>query len=260
MDKVLLITGGSSGIGKAAVELFTSRGWRVFELSRHGQSANNVTHFDCDVCDEKSVSNAVSQVMNVTDHVDVLVSNAGYGISGAIEFTDMADAKRQFDVNFFGALAVTKAVLPYMRKQGYGSIVYTSSVAAVLSIPYQSFYSASKSAINAMALALQNEVRDFGIKVSVVMPGDVATGFTASREKSVAGEEVYTRIRKAVAAMEKDEQSGMSPMLIARVIYKAATRKNPAPQYVGGFQYKIFCLLDRILPKRLVNWIVGKLY
>lgn len=260
MDRVLLITGGSSGIGKAAVQLFVSHGWRVFELSRHGQNSEGVMHFDCDVCDDKSVADAVANVMSATDHLDVLVSNAGFGISGAIEFTEMADAKRQFDVNFFGALAVTKAVLPYMRKQGFGTIVYTSSVAAVLSIPYQAFYSASKSAINAMALALQNEVRDFGIKVSVVMPGDVATGFTANREKSIAGEEVYTRISKAVATMEKDEQSGMTPMLIARVIYKAATRKNPAPQYVGGFQYKIFCLLDRILPKRLVNWIVGKLY
>lgn len=258
--KTLLLTGGSSGIGKATVELFANRGWQVFELSRHGESHDGITHIACDVCDEQSVAQAMAEVMALTDHLDVVISNAGYGISGAVEFTDIRDAKRQFDVNFFGALAVTKAVLPVMRAQRYGRIIYTSSVAAVLPVPYQSFYSASKAAINAMALALQNEVREFGIRVSVLMPGDVATGFTASREKSIAGEEVYTKISKAVAAMEKDEQGGMSPLKMAKIFYRMATTKHLAPQYVGGGLYRIFCFLDCVLPKRLVNWIEGQMY
>lgn len=258
--KTLLLTGGSSGIGKATVELFAARGWRVFELSRHGKSHDTIVHIDCDVCDEQSVAHAVASVMAQTDRLDVVISNAGYGISGAIEFTEMADARRQFDVNFFGSLAVTKAVLPILRQQGCGHIIYTSSVAAILPVPYQSFYSATKAALNAMALALQNEVRDFGIKVSVVMPGDVATNFTAARQKSVAGEEVYVRAHKAVAAMEHDEQAGMTPLYLARLMYHVATRRHPAPQYIGGFIYRIFALLDRLLPKRWVNYIEGKLY
>ena len=147
-----------------------------------------------------------------------------------------------------------------MRERKAGRIIFTSSVAAVLSIPYQSFYSASKAAINALALALQNEVRAFGIHVSVLMPGDVSTGFTAARKKSEDGMDAYGNIHKAVAAMEKDEQGGMSPRRMAQHLYHIATRRCPAPQYVGGTQYAVFCFLDRILPKRFVNWIVGLLY
>lgn len=258
--RTLLITGGSSGIGKATAVLFAERGWRVFELSRSGSSTDSITHVDCDVTSEESVRAAVASVLAQTEHLDCVICNAGYGISGAIEFTKIEDAQRQMDVNFFGALRVAQAVLPRLREQGEGRIFFTSSVAAVLSIPYQAFYSASKSAINALALALQNEVRSFGIKVAVLMPGDVATGFTAARDKSIAGEDVYTNIRKAVSAMEKDEQAGMTPRHMATIFYRMATTRCPRPQYVGGAQYAVFCLLDRLLPKRLVNWIVGQLY
>ena len=262
--QTLLITGGSSGIGLATVQHFAHRGWRVFELSRHGKSytegKGEIVHFDCDVCDEYNVQEAVKRVMAVTDHLDVVISNAGYGISGAIEFTRDEDARHQFDVNFFGAHNLMKAVLPVLREQKRGRIVFTSSVAAVFAIPYQAFYSASKSALNAYALALQNEVRSFGIEVSVLMPGDVATGFTAARVKNEIGNRIYTRIHAAVTAMEKDEKAGMRPQQLARRLYDVATKHNPGPQYVAGFQYQILCFLDRLLPKRWSNWIVGKMY
>ena len=141
--RTLLITGGSSGIGLATVQLFVSKGWMVFELSRSGVSSPSVTHIHCDVTDETSVQNAVAEVMQNTESIDVVISNAGFGISGPVEFTLLEDAQKQFDVNLFGAIRLTKAVLPIFRKQGYGRIVYTSSVAADLSIPYQSFYSAN---------------------------------------------------------------------------------------------------------------------
>ena len=258
--KTLVITGGSSGIGKATAELFAARGWQVFELSRSGQSTDTITHIACDVTHPEDTKTAMAEVIRRAPQIDLLISNAGFGISGAIEFTTSEDAHRQMEVNFFGALNTVQAVLPYMRERRAGRIIFTSSVAAVLSIPYQSFYSASKAAINALALALQNEVREFGIYVSVLMPGDVSTGFTAARAKSEAGEEVYGNIRKAVSAMEKDEQAGMSPAAMAQCFWHIANKRCPAPQYVGGFTYGIFCFLDRILPKRLVNWIVGKLY
>ena len=258
--KTVVITGGSSGIGKATAELFATQGWQVFEWSRSGQSTEKVTHIDCDVTKPEQTKAAVQQVLKQAEQIDVFISNAGYGISGAVEFTSTEDAHRQMEVNFFGALNSVQAVLPHMRERKAGRILFTSSVAAVLSIPYQSFYSASKAAINALALALQNEVRAFGIYVGVLMPGDVSTGFTAARKKSEEGMDAYGNIRKAVAAMEKDEQGGMRPQQMAKDLYKMATRRCPAPQYVGGAQYKVFCLLDRLLPKRLVNWIVGKLY
>ena len=258
--KTLLITGGSSGIGLATVQLFVAKGWQVIELSRRGQSSPSVLHIPCDVTDEASVQAAVAQAMSHTSHLDVVISNAGFGISGPIEFTSVEEAKKQFDVNFFGAFRLAQSVLPIMRQQGYGRIIFTSSVAADLSIPYQSFYSASKSAINALALALANEVRSFGIRVSVLMPGDVATGFTDAREKNIEGANIYKGLHSAVEAMEKDERSGMTTAFIARTFYRIATAKYPKPIYVGGMIYKVFCLLNRLLPKRLVNWIVGKLY
>ena len=240
--------------------LFSQKGWKVFELSRHGESHDGIEHIDCDVTSPESVRQAVTEVLSRAEGIDVLISNAGFGISGAIEFTKLEDAKRQMDVNFFGALNAVQAVLPHMRERRQGRILFTSSVAAVLPVPYQAFYSASKAAINAMALALANEVREFGIRVGYLMPGDVATGFTAARDKSEQGAEVYTNIVKAVAAMEKDEQNGMRPEQMAQLFYKMATRRNPSPYYVGGLSYKVFCLLNRLLPTRFVNWIEGIMY
>ncbi|MBO4250101.1 MAG: SDR family oxidoreductase [Paludibacteraceae bacterium] len=268
--KTLVISGGSSGIGKATASLFAERGWRVFELSRHGKESKvesrktkaegEIVHVTCDVTDEASTRAAVAEVLKQTERIDVVISNAGFGISGSVEFTDIQEAERQMDVNFMGAVRLTQAVLPQLRQQQSGRIVYTSSVAAVLAVPYQAFYSASKAAINAMALALANEVREFGISVSVMMPGDVSTGFTDARRKSAAGEEVYTGAHKAVATMERDERKGMRPEQMARLFYHIATCRSPKPQYVGGFEYQVFCFLDRILPKRFVNWLEYKVY
>ena len=199
-------------------------------------------------------------MLQQTDRIDVVISNAGYGISGAVEFTEIVEAQRQMDVNFMGAVRLTQAVLPQLRKQRAGRIIYTSSVAAILAVPYQSFYSASKAAINAMALALANEVREFGIYVSVMMPGDVSTGFTDARRKSSAGEEVYLGADKAIKAMEHDERGGMKPIQMARLFYHIATCHSPRPQYIGGFSYRVLCFLDRLLPKRFVNWIEYKVY
>lgn len=251
--KSLLITGGSSGIGAATVRLFRSQGYRVFDLSRRGT-------IPCDVTSEESIRQAVEEVFRQTDHIDVLILNAGFGISGAAEFTDIEEVRRQMDVNFTGAVAVTQALLPHMRRQGHGRIIFTSSVAAVLPIPYQSFYSASKAAINAFALALQNELRAFHIHVSVLMPGDVRTGFTAARHKAPKGTDVYPRAARAVANMERDEQNGLPPEDMARCLYRIATARSPRPQYTGGAEYKLFLFLHWLLPQRLVNYIVGKLY
>ena len=258
--RTLVISGGSSGIGKATASFFVERGWRVFELSRHGASQDSIIHVDCDVTSEESCREAVAEVLQQTDRIDVVISNAGFGISGAVEFTDIQEVERQMNVNFLGAVRFTQAILPQLRKQRKGRIIYTSSVAAILAVPYQSFYSASKAAINAFALALANEVREFGIRVSVMMPGDVSTGFTDARAKSTKGEEIYKGANKAITTMEKDERSGMSPRQMARIFYHIATCRNPRPQYVGGFSYRVLCFLERLLPKRFVNWIEYKVY
>lgn len=258
--KVIVLTGGSSGIGLATVKLFSKKGHIVYELSRSGESFDKVKHIYCDVAKEETVQAAINQVIAEQGHIDVLINNAGFGISGPIEFTKLEDAKKQFDVNFFGSLNVVKAVVPHMRKENRGRIVFVSSVAAVFSIPFQSFYSAAKSALNSLCLSLRNELKPFHISVCALMPGDVSTGFTKKREKSIEGSDVYTRLEKSVKTMEHDETNGMSPDKMAKKLYKISSKSRVKPLYVGGAKYALFCFLAKILPTRFFNWVVGKLY
>lgn len=258
--RTLIITGGSSGIGQAAADLFAAKGYKVYELSRHGEDRAGVTHIDCDVTNPDDCRNAAAKVATKAGKIDVLISNAGMGISGAIEFTDINEAKRQFDVNFFGAVNIAQAVLPYMRNERDGKIIFVSSLAATFPIPYQAFYSASKSAINAMAMAMRNEVREFGIKVCCLLPGDVKTGFTGSRTKNNAGSDVYTRMNKAVKTMEHDEQNGITPERMAKKLLALASQGSTCMFSTVGLQYHLFVMLNKILPATLANRVIGMMY
>ena len=261
MKPVCIVTGGSSGIGMAAANLLAEKGYIVYELSRGGADAPNIRHITADVTDSAQVKAAFAEVVKTEGKLDLLVSNAGFGISGALEFTNAADARAQMDVNFFGALNCIQAALPVMRAAGHGHIVLVSSVAAPIAIPFQSFYSATKAAVNALVLALRNEVKPFGIKVCAVLPGDVKTGFTAARKKSLAGADVYgAALGHAVAVMEHDEQSGMPPEKVARAIVRAAGEQNPRAFRVVGAQYKLFVFLAKILPANWTNALVGLIY
>ncbi|MBR6007028.1 MAG: SDR family NAD(P)-dependent oxidoreductase, partial [Clostridia bacterium] len=212
------------------------------------------------VTDEASAASAVSGILSREGRIDVLVTNAGFGISGAVEFTDMSEAKRQFDVNFFGTANCIKAALGPMRERKAGTVIVTSSVAGALPIPFQAYYSATKSALNALVLTTANEVRPFGVAVSAVLPGDIKTGFTDARAKESAGESEYAALRRSVETMEHDERSGMPPAAIAKRMYALSRKKHPKPLSSVGVQYKACCLLGKLLPTRLSNWIVGKMY
>lgn len=175
-NKVVVITGASSGIGRAAAELFEERGATVVCLARR-----TVPDFYCistDVADECAVFSAVKEIEERFGRIDILVNNAGMGISGAVEDTSAEDAHAIFEVNFFGAFNMIRAAVPLMRRGGGGTIINVSSAAAELSIPFQSFYSATKAALSSLGEALRNEVRPFNIKVTAVLPGDVKTDFT----------------------------------------------------------------------------------
>ncbi|MBO4383764.1 MAG: SDR family oxidoreductase [Clostridia bacterium] len=259
--KVALVTGGTSGIGLETARTLKKKGYTVYEMSRRADGAKGLRHLQADVTDEAQVRAAVGEVFSNEGHIDLLVNNAGFGISGAIEFTELEEAKKQLDVNFFGVVNVTKAVLPAMRERGRGRIVNLSSVASPIAIPFQAYYSASKAAIQSYSMALLNEVRPYGISVTCILPGDIATGFTAAREKSIVGDDVYEgRISKSVAVMERDEQNGISPKTAGKFIAKKAAKRNPKPLYVIGGQYRVFVLLTRIVPTRFLYYIVGKLY
>lgn len=260
-NRVAIVTGGSSGIGRCTVTALAQSGCVVYELSRRDIPLKGVKHLNTDVTDETSVIAAINQIAQEQGKIDIVVNCAGFGISGAVEFTELSDAKRQFDVNFFGMINVNKAVLPYMRRNGGGRIVNISSVAAVAHIPFQTYYSASKAAIESYTCCLANEVKPFGISVTCVQPGDIATGFTEARRKSAVGDDVYHgRISRSVAGMEKDEQNGMRPETAGKYIAKIAFRKSVKPIYTLGMGYKCLSVLCKILPCRLRNWIVGILY
>lgn len=261
MPKVALVTGGSSGIGRCTAAALRDAGCVVYEFSRREHTMNGVQHIGVDVTDETAVRNAVEQIAQTEESIDIVVNCAGFGISGAVEFTELIDAKRQFDVNFFGMVNVNRAVIPIMRRGGGGRIVNISSVAAVAHIPFQTYYSASKAAIESYTCALANELKPLGITVTAAQPGDIHTGFTDARKKSADGDEVYGgRISRSVAGMERDERGGMSPEFAGRYIAKLALKKNVKPIYTVGFGYKCLSLLCKLLPCKLRNWIVGLLY
>mgnify|MGYP002860588585 FL=1 len=183
------------------------------------------------------------------------------GISGAVEFTPEEDAKRQMDVNFFGTYNTIKAVLPLLRKSSCPSIINISSVGGPLAIPFQAFYSASKMSVNALTLALANELKPFGIAVCAVMPGDIKTGFTDARIRNEDGSNYYGEtIKRAVAVMEKDERNGMPPEAIAKKIYEMSKKRDPKVLTTVGFQYKFYMFLYHVLPQNFVNKIVGRIY
>ena len=260
MAKTVVITGGSSGIGRAAARALMNSGNRVYELSRTGADSDGVTHITADVTDEASLRSAADEIVRREGRIDALICCAGFGISGAVEFTETEAAQRLMDVNFFGVVRTVIAFMPHLR-ESRGRVVLISSIAGILPIPFQTYYSASKAAINAYAAALQNEVRPFGVSVCAVMPGDIRTGFTAAREKSQKGDELYNgRISRSVARMEKDETEGMSPDAAGAYIARIALKKRVKPYYSVGFIYKLFSVIYRVLPWRFISFILYKMY
>ena len=259
-NKVAVVTGGNSGIGKYTADALKARGCTVYELSRRNIENKGILHITDDVSDEVQVVSAIERIINEQGRIDIVINCAGFGISGAVEFTKLTDAKMQFDVNFFGTVNVNKAVIPHMRKNG-GRIVNISSVAAVAHIPFQTYYSATKAAIESYTCALANEVRAFGISVTAIQPGDICTPFTQSRKKSFDGDDIYNgRISRSVSGMEKDEQKGMSPEVAGNYIAKTALKKKVKPLYAIGFSYKILSVLCKTFPCSFRNRIVGMLY
>lgn len=260
MNKTVLITGGNSGIGLECARALLESGCHVYEMSRRDTKAQGIVHIPGDVTASEDASRAVSFILEREGRLDILINNAGIGISGSAEFTAPEEAERQIRVNFLGVSNMCSAALGPLRKSG-GRIVNISSVAAVTPIPFQAFYSASKAALNAYTMALANEVRPLSVSVCAVMPGDVRTSFTASRHKISEGEREYGgRIGHSVAKMERDEQSGMSAEYVGRYVAHIAQKRRVKPFYTTRLDYKLLVCLAKVLPCAAVNRILGALY
>ncbi|MCR5740970.1 MAG: SDR family oxidoreductase [Gammaproteobacteria bacterium] len=257
---VVVITGDSSGIGKMTAIKFINEGHIVYGLSRHDNNLNGLNHMNCDITNIDNIKESIKRIYKKESRIDVLFCVAGMGVSGAIEYISDELMRKQFEVNVFGTTNVIKEVIPYMRDKKKGKIIVVSSAAGVFSIPFQTYYSMTKSALNSLVDGLSNELKEFNIKVSSIMPGDIKTNFTSSRIKVEEGIDVYKSLSSSVSKMERDEQKGMDPKLIANIIYKVYRKKNPKELYTAGFSYKLLVFLNKILPHHLVVKIIGMIY
>ena len=258
--KIAIVTGASSGIGLATAKMLMEKGIKVYGMANNDFEAE-FEYVKFDVTNYEQIENIVKNIFEKEGQIDYLVNCAGMGISGSVENSPNDKIKKIFDVNFFGTVNMCKVIVPYMRKNNFGHIVNISSVAGELPIPFQTFYSATKASIESFSAGLGMEVRPFGIKVACVLPGDTKTGFTQAREKNPLDDESYgDRINKSVGQMEHDEQNGMTPKSVAKVICKALLQKNPKPINVVGFKYKLFLFLNHILPRKFVYKILFDMY
>jgi len=262
-NKVFVITGASSGIGKEAANYFYSQGHKVIGLSRsYPKEEYKYDYILCDLGKKEDIERAAEEIAKKVDYVDVLVNCAGIGISGALEYTTYEEAEKIMSINVLGQFYISKKMIPLLRKSESAKIINIGSVAGELTIPFQTFYTMSKSAVHRFTEGLRIELKPFHIGVSTVLPGDTKTGFTANRFRpNVVENELYKdRIKRSINKMEHDEQNGMSPMSVVKVIDKLVKRKNMPIHVTVGFSYKILVLLGRILPERLVYWIITKMY
>ncbi|MBQ8762174.1 MAG: SDR family NAD(P)-dependent oxidoreductase [Clostridia bacterium] len=261
MKKVAVITGASSGIGLAIANKLLEKDYIVYALSRTKPANDKIKFFKCDVTDLENIKLAFEHIYNKTNQIDAVINNAGMGISGPIETEKLENINKIISVNLMGVFNVSTVAIPYLR-QSKGRIINISSIAAEFSLPFQAYYSATKAGVLNFSSALGNELRPLGVKVTCLLPGDVKTDFTANRVKpeSVNNEIYGKRFERALNVFEHDEENGMDPEKIANKIHKILKRKNPPATCTTGVQWKLLRFVKRIVPQRLVEWIIYRIY
>lgn len=271
-SKAVLITGCSTGIGRATAALLARHGWPVYASARRVESIEDLKQHGCktlalDVCDPTSITAAVQAVEQAEGAVGVLINNAGYGQEGVVEEVPMDVVRRQFETNVFGLVHLTQRALPGMRRQGWGKVVNVSSVGGKLTFPGGGFYHASKHAVEALSDALRLEVRPFGIDVIVVQPGPIKTRFgdtaVASIPAAAHPQSPYAPFHAALAAKVRDLYGGtlarlaaVGPENVARVIHKAVQAHKPRPRYPVTAAARLLLILRRCLPDRAFDLLL----
>jgi NAD(P)-dependent dehydrogenase (short-subunit alcohol dehydrogenase family) len=271
-SKVVLVTGASSGFGHAIAKALAAKSCRVFAASRTqgvgaadgGGAADGFTTLPLDVTQDESVEACITEVMRAAGRIDAVINNAGMGIAGAIEDTTAAEARSQFETNFFGTHRVCRTVLPHMRAQRAGTIINMSSLAGLIALPFQGFYSATKFAVEAYTESLRMEVRPFGICVAMIEPGDFATSFTANRRMtaaSIPASPYYEAASRAVATMARDEQENHDLSPVIRAVETILATRRPALRYPrANAVQRTFNALRPFLPQRLAEYLIRDTY
>ncbi len=254
--KVVFITGASSGIGKSIGEFLHYKGFTVYGTSRNPENYPETLFplLQLDVRNAESIRLAVANCISKSSRIDVVINNAGVGITGPLEEIPTTEIKNNFETNFFGPIEVMKAVLPQMRLQKSGLIINITSIAGYMGLPYRSIYSASKGALEIITESLRMEVKPFGIKITNVAPGDFATNIASGRYHApiINGSDYEKNYGKVLDMMNTHVDSGSNPEEMAAAIYKIIENPNPKIHYkIGAFMQKFSIVLKRILPDKV---------
>ena len=254
MQKVVLITGGSSGIGRAVATYLSEKGCIVYGTSRNPSKISEVLPFKLitlDVTEQETIKQAVKTIIEAEGRLDVLINNAGVGITGPIEETPVVEIEKAFNTNLFGPIETMKAVLPQMRKQSDGLIINITSIAGYMGLPYRGIYSATKGALELTTEAMRMETKQFGIYITNVAPGDFATNIAAGRYHApILNNSPYKKAYgDTLKMMDTHVDAGEDPTRMAQVIYKIIRTKKPKIHYrIGATLQKFSITLKRVLP------------
>jgi len=265
MNKVVLITGASSGIGKSIGEFLHHKGFTVYGTSRNPDKVHNSIFplLALDVRNVDSIKTAIDKIVTLSGKLDIVINNAGVGITGPLEEIPTQEIKNHFDTNFFGPIEVMKAALPTMRAQKSGLIINITSIAGYMGLPYRSVYSASKGALELLTEALRMEVKSFGIQITNVAPGDFATNIASGRFHAplIKGSAYEVPYKNTLQLMDEHVDSGSNPNEMAEAIYAIIQTPNPRIHYkVGLFMQKLSIVLKRILPDKVYEKILMNHY
>jgi NAD(P)-dependent dehydrogenase (short-subunit alcohol dehydrogenase family) len=255
--QVVLLTGASSGLGRVTAALLAERGYRVFGTSRRpsADAPTGVEMLALDVREDQSTADAAESVLTRAGHLDVLISNAGYLLSGAVEETSIDEARAQFETNFFGAVRMVRAVLPAMRAQGGGRIVIIGSLAGLLGVPFEGFYSASKHALEGYSASLRYEVKPFNIQVTVIEPGFFRSQLGGAKQTPTHTVPDYNAARaRAAASFEAAIAHGPDPTQIAATIAKVLAAPAPCLHYRVGRDAVAVPRMMALLPQPMFEW------
>lgn len=265
MSKVVLITGGSSGIGKSIGEYLLTKDFKVYGTSRNPArySESKFPLVTLDVTKTETIASCISEILSKEKRIDVLINNAGAGITGPMEEIPDAEIKRNFETNLFGPINVIKAVLPSMRNQKSGLVVNITSIAGYMGLPFRGAYSASKGALELVTEAFRMELKAFNVNMCNVAPGDFATNIAAGRYHApVAKDSPYEKIYgESLRTMDEHVDSGGNPDEVAEVILHIINTKKPKIHYkVGAFMQKFSIVLKRILPDKVYEKLLMSHY
>jgi short-subunit dehydrogenase len=259
MNRIVVVTGGTSGIGKITSEKFLNLGDTVIILSKNANDGENNLTFQCDVANLDKVKEIFEIIKNKFGRIDVLINSAGYGISGASELLPYSELKNIFDVNVIGTINCVNCALPLMKNGA--KIINISSVMAMLPMPFRTMYAATKSAVLTYSYGLQMELEQSKIDVCAICPGQVKTNFTKNRIKNYETNLRYgKRIENAANKIDKEENARMSPAIVANQIIKQCNKKHSKPMVIIGFKYKLLYCISKFFPISLVLKVINKIY